>query len=298
MALSTPQKWLVGCGIGCAAIIVIVVALIAGAVVFVRGKFAPLQTASDSRKQVAEAYGAAEAFVPPSDGAISPDRMEIFLSVREALKGEQTRIDAALANLDFDRLNQRQPSFGSVLRILNDMSNLIAPFGEYVDHRNRALLDKRMGLGEYAYIYSIAYHSWLHHPLEEGPAILTQGRRQDRDRVFRDNPGLSPEGVHRQYRRLMLRWLENQLDGIQDVELTKWRGTLKDEMDRIDRNPGRVLWEDGFPLPIQKSLEPFRDRLTDAYHRSTNYFELLTMDEIRQFDWGGGTSDRDAEPRK
>jgi len=298
MALSTPQKWLVGCGIGCAAMIVIVVALIAGAVVFVRGKFAPLQTASESLKKVAETFGAAEAFVPPSDGAISPDRMEIFLSVREALQGEQTRIDAALANFDLDRLNQRQPSFGSVLRILNDMSNLIAPFGEYVDRRNRVLLDKRMGLGEYAYIYSIAYHSWLHHPLEEGPLILTQGRRQDRDRVFRDNPGLSPEGVHRQYRRLMLRWLENQLDGIQGVEQTKWRTILRDERDRIDSNPGRIAWEDTLPLPIQKSLEPFRNRLTDAYHRSTNFIELLTTDEIRQFDWSGGIPDRGDQPRR
>jgi hypothetical protein len=298
MAMSTPQKWLVGCGIGCAAMIVIVVALISGAVVFVRGKFAPLQTMSESRKKVAEAYGAAEAFVPPSDGAISLDRMEIFLSVREALIGEQTRVDIALANFDFDRLNQRHPSFRSVLGILNDMSNLIAPFGEYVDRRNRVLLDKRMGLGEYAYIYSIAYHSWLHHPLEEGPPILTQGRRQDRDRILRDNPGLSPEGVQRQYRRLMLRWLENQLDGIQGVEQTKWRTILKDEIDRIDSNPGRVAWEDNIPLPIQKSLEPFRKRLTDTYHASTNYFELLTMDEIRQFDWSGGRSEADPEPRK
>jgi hypothetical protein len=298
MALSTPQKWLVGCGIGCAAMIVIVVALITGAVVFVRGKFAPLQTASESLKKVAEAYGAAEAFGPPTDGAISPDRMKIFLSVREALKGEQARIDAALANFDLDRLNQRQHTFGSVLRILNDMSNLIAPFGEYVDHRNRVLLDKRMGLGEYAYIYSIAYHSWLHHPLEEGPLILTQGRSQDRDRVFRDNPGLSPEGVHRQYRRLMLRWLENQLDSIQGVEQTKWRTILKAEIDRIDSNPGRIAWEDTLPLPIQKSLEPFRNRLTDTYHRSTNFIELLTMDEMRQFDWSGGISNRDNQPRK
>jgi len=288
MALSTPQKWLVGCGIGCAAIIVIVVALVTGAVVFVRGKFSPLQTASDSRKKVVEAYGAADTFVPPSDGAVSPERMEIFLSVRDALKGEQTRIDAALANVDLDRLNQRQPSFGSVLWTLNDLSNLIAPFGECVDRRNRALLDKQMGLGEYAYIYSIAYHSWFHHPPEEGPPILAQGRRQDRDRVLRDNPGLSPEGVHRQYRRLILRWLENQLDGIQGVEQTKWRGALKEEIDRIDRNPDRVAWEDNLPLPIQKSLEPFRNRLTDTYHRSTNFFELLTMDEIRQFDWSGG----------
>jgi len=297
MAMSTPQKWLVGCGIGCAAIIVIVVALIAGAVVFVRGKIAPLQTASESHKRVAEAFGEAEAFVPAPDGAISPERMEIFLSVRETLKGDQSRIDAALASIDLESVRQSHPAFGSVLRLLNDLSNLIAPFGEYVDHRNRILLDKRMGLGEHAYIYSIAYHSWLHHSPEEGPPILTQVGR-DRDRVLSDNPDLSPEGVRRRYRRLMLRWLENQLNGIPDVEQTKWRTTVKDEIDRLNNDSGRVAWEDQLPPPIEKALEPFRSRLTDAYHRSTNYFELLTTDEFRQFDWSRRTSGADIESRK
>jgi len=297
MALSTPQKWLVGCGIGCVGIIVIVVALISGAVVFVRGKIAPLQTASESRRKVAEALGETESFAPPPDGAISPEKMETFLAVREVLKADQSRIDAALANLDIESLNQGHPAFGSVLRFLNDLSNLIAPFAEYVDHRNRILLDKRMALGEYGFIYSIAYHSWLHHPPEEGPMILTQGNRRDRDRVFSDNPELTPEGVRRQYRRLMARWLENQLNGIRDAEQTKWRAALKNEMDRIDRDSGRVAWEDQLPPQIQNSLEPFRSRLTDTYHRSTNYFELLTMDEFRQFGSRGKTSDRDDESR-
>lgn len=298
MAMSTPQKWLLGCGIGCVAIIVIVVALIAGAVVFVRGKIAPLQTASESRKRVTEAFGEIEAFVPSPDGTISPERLAIFLSVREALKSEQARIDAALANIDLDSVRQSHPAFGSVLRLLNDLSNLIAPFGEYVDHRNRILLDKRMGLGEYGYMYSITYHSWLHHPPEEGPPILTPGGRRDRDQVLSDNPELSPEGVRRRYRRLMLRWLGNQLNAIPDVEQTKWRATLKDEIDRLDNDSGRVAWEKQLPPPIQDSLESFRSRLTDTYHRATNYFELLTMDEFRQYNWRGRTWDTETEPRK
>jgi hypothetical protein len=224
--------------------------------------------------------------------------MEVFLSVREALKAEQSRIDAALAHIDLEDLRQGHPAFGSVLRVLNDLSNLIAPFGEYVDRRNRVLLDKRMGLGEYGYIYSIAYHSWLHHSPEEGPPILSQGNRRDRHQVLGDNPDLSPEGVRSRYRHLITRWLENQLNRSPDVEQTKWRAALKDEIDRIDRDSRRIAWEDGLPAPIQTSLDPFRNRLTNTYHRSTNYFELLTLDEIGEYDWRGEISDRDEGPRR
>lgn len=287
MATSTSQKWLIGCGIGCAAIVVLVVSLVTGTIIYVRGKFQPLQEASDSRKEIVVAYGAPDAFVPPSNGAIAPERMEVFLSVRDSLKDTQARLDAALANFDFERLNQRQPSFGAVLRTLNDLSNLIAPVGEYVNRRNRVLMDKRMGLGEYAYIYSIAYHSWLGHPPDEGPPILEKARQRGRDRLSGNDSNLSPESVRRQYRRLILRLFGNQLNSIKDAEQTKWRGLLKEEIDRVDRDPDRVAWQNNLPIPIEKCLKPYRSRLEATYHPSTNYFELLTIEELNQFQWSG-----------
>jgi hypothetical protein len=105
--------------------------------------------------------------------------------------------------------------------MLNDLSNLIAPIGEYVNRRNRILLDKRMGLDKYAYIYPIAYHSWLGHAPNEGPPILEKARLRDRNRSLDNDSGLSPQSVHRQYQRLILRPLGNQLDSIKDAEQTK-----------------------------------------------------------------------------
>jgi hypothetical protein len=80
----------------------------------------------------------------------------------------------------------------------------------------------------------------------------------------------------------MLRLLENQLDAIGGAEQTKWRAVLRQEIERFDRESGRVAWQDGLPPAIEASLQPYRERLEAAYHPATNYFELLTLDELRQ----------------
>jgi len=287
MATSTFQKWLLGCGIGCAVVVVLVVGLVTSTIVYIRGKFQPLQAASESRKEIVAAYGAPDAFVPPSSGAITPERMEVFLSVRDSLKDTQARLDAALASFDLERLNQRQPSFGAVLRTLNDLSNLIAPVGEYVNQRNRVLMDKHTGLGEYAYIYSIAYYSWLGHRPDEGPPILERIRQGDRVRFSGGGSNLSPESVRWQYRRVILRLLGNQLDSIKDSAQAKWRAMLKEEIDRVDRSPDRVAWQDNVPTPIEECLKPYRSRLEATYHRSANYFEFMTIEELNHYQWNG-----------
>lgn len=280
MALSTTQKWLVGCGIGCGTVILVVIGLVTGTVLYVRGKFQPLKDASDSRVQLVSAYGAPETFVPPVSGAIAPERIEAFLSVRAALKDAQTRMDTAFADVDLEELNQKHPSFGAVLRTFSDLSNVILPIGEYVNRRNKILLERRMALGEYAYIYSIAYHSWLGHPPDEGPSLLERLRRQDRIVFSGNDPGFSPEDVRRQYRRVILRLLRNQLGGIKEAGQEKWRTTLTEEIDRIESNPDRVAWQDNLPPQIEDSLKSYRVRLASSYHASANYFELLTTDEF------------------
>ncbi len=282
MATSTTQKWLIGCGIGCATLVVLIAGLVTSGVFFVRSKFQPLQDAAESRKTVVSAYGATESYVPPASGAIAPDRMEGFIAVREALREVQTKTEAGLAALDADRLREAHPSFMSVLKTLNDMSNVIVPFGEFMKQRNQILLDKRMGLGEYAYIYSIAYHSWLGHEPNEGPPILEKLRVQNRGASFDSESNISPEVIRREYHRVMLRLLTNQMNSLKDAESPAWRAALKEEIDRIERNPDRVAWQDNLPPAMEASLEPYRSRLVSTYYNSTNFLEFLALEDFNQ----------------
>jgi TonB family protein len=288
MAFSTPQKWLLGCGIGCAAIIVIVVGLVTGTMMYVRGRIQPLQEASNSRREIVTAYGTPESFVPPADGAIPRERLEIFLSARAALKDSQNQLDTAIANFDFDRLRQRQTSFPGMLRALNDMGNVIVPIGTYANNRNTVLIGKKMGLGEYAYIYTIAYHSWLGHKPSEGPAFLERAGLRDGNRSSENDAGFTPEGVRRQYQRLALRFLENQLAATPPSD-SRGRDMLKKEIDSLNQDADRIAWQDNLPPAIEESLRPFRARLAETYRASSNYFELLTMEDINRFRMNGSS---------
>ncbi len=292
--MDSTQKWLIGCGSGCAVVIVLLVFLVGGAIVFVRDKVRPLQEASDSRREIVAAYGAVHTFVPPPDGAIGPERMEIFLSVRDSLREAQDRLDTTLSNVDFGRMTQRKQSFSDVLRILNDVGNLIVPVGEYMGRRNRALLEKHMGLGEYAYIYTVAYHSWLGHPPEEGPRVFAELSERNRGRHSGDTGNFTPEAVRWQYRRLIVRLLENQLDGMKEPAQKSLRETVQQEIAHIEKSLDRVAWQDNLPPAMEACLKPYRSRLESSYRTSTNCFELLTLDESRQFEWEGTTAKEEA----
>jgi len=286
MATTTSQKWLLGCGIGCAVIIVLIVGLVTGAVVYVRGRVQPLQQATESNKKLVTAYGAPDAYVPPVNGAVSRERMEAFLAIRDSLRDTQAKVDTTLANFDFERLNERHPSFWKVLGLLNDVGNLLTVGGEYVNGRNRALSDSHMGLGEYAYIYSISYHSWLRHAPEEGTEMFAKMRNQEGFRTSDDTP-INPDTIRRQYRRLMLSLLRNQLNSVKASEDTNWRRTLEEEIGSMDKNFDRIAWQDNLPIQIEEQLKPYRSRLEADYHSSSNCFELLTLNEARQSDWNG-----------
>lgn len=284
---TTSQKVYLGCGIGCAVIIVLIVGLVTGAVVYVRGRVQPLQQATDSYRKLVTAYGAPDAYVPPANGAVSQERMEAFLSIRDSLRDAQARMDTALANFDFERLNERHPSFWRVLGILNDVGNLLTVGGEYVNGRNRALSDKHMGLGEYAYIYSTCYYSWLRHAPEEGSEILSKMRNREGGFRTSDDTPINPEAIRLLYRRLILKLLRNQLNSVKGSEETNWRRTLEEEISRIDKGSDRIAWQDNLPTQIEEQIRPYRSRLEADYHPSSNCLELLTLNESRQFDWNG-----------
>ena len=80
----------------------------------------------------------------------------------------------------------------------------------YIQLRNKALLDAEMGLGEYFYIYTLAYHSWLGNSPGDGPEIEENGRKE---RLLDGEDGtFSQEKTLRRYNRYMLAILRNQRD--------------------------------------------------------------------------------------
>ncbi|MGD2294997.1 MAG: hypothetical protein PVF22_04090, partial [Candidatus Aminicenantes bacterium] len=222
----TTKNWLIGCGIGCGAIVVILLILIVSGFVFFRNIVYKFEETEDITNALKDLYGEIEDYVPEPDGAIRYDRLEAFLSVRVRMSPAREKLDNSLsiieqARKDKDEVGVRTPGRG--IRVFKTAFGLIPQIGDFFTSRSQSLLEVKMGLGEYYYIYVLAYYSWLGKSPGDGPGIqLVQ-----RDRSWSFNEWDEEESreerekrVIENLNRLMLAMLKNQLNVLEEQSLT------------------------------------------------------------------------------
>jgi hypothetical protein len=278
------RHWLIGCGLGCGAILLVIVGLGVASTLFVRDTVEGFNEAVETRAQLDEQFGAVDEFTPAPDGAIAADRLETFLAIREATSPARDAIVAAFAEIPMSEEQARElesaPFFEkmrSIFGIVGSAAGLGGDLGDFFDARNRAMLDAGMGMGEYTYIYVVAYYSWLGHSPDDAPENAQVGTDSGSVTIRRDDAiptGLGGISSHR-IRRDVIAILRSQLDALGEDADPAWRERLTDEIDTLEENAGRVPWRGEVPDSIAASLEPFRDRLEAAYDPMTNSFELL-----------------------
>ena len=280
---STTKKWLVGCGIGCAVIILILIVLGVGGYMFFKNLIGEFQEQEELMTMLTERYGEIRDFCPEPDGSIGPSSIEAFLSVREAFAPSREQLEFSMRELQ-DRVGQsevevRKPK--NIFEMVKLGFGLIPQIAEFMKSRNQALLDAEMGMGEYSYIYAIAYFSWLGKPPEDGPdfEVMEEGGgsrlgERDIEEIREERRDVMIRRLH----RTLLPMLENQLEKLISTgaseTLSDWKSLLEAEIQAMEEDRFHLPWEDGLPDAIKASLEPFRDRLDQSYNAMTNPFEL------------------------
>lgn len=247
--------------VGCVALVVLAVAVpLVLAVLVMR----PLSRAIDTRTELEARHGTQDSYVPPLSGVPSADRVEAFLEVRRGLaascsdfqraENEVSRLEAFDEQENVDKLEVIRQAF-STTRAMVGMGPLI---GNFYDTRNRQLAAVDMGLGEYSYIYILAYGTRLAAP-EEGVRLL------------------GSESTNERVRAALRRMLANQLAAVeisgddQGVMLD----ALAAEVARLEADHEAVPWQHGVPPTMVESLLPFRERLDAAYCGATAPLELM-----------------------
>lgn len=254
-------QWLKGCAFGCGGLVVLCVLMIVGMSVSMRSAF---DDAHEDRKALVEQFGEDDAFVPAIDGSVAAPRVEAFLAVREALAGVHAEIEAVdreMAELESIEDGEEPPlreALPMVFRLTRSMMGLPWIFGEIERTRNRALVENGMGLGEYSYIFVMAYHDQIVDPSEE--AVL-----------------FSSSAAGARVRASLRGMAERQLQAAQAVDQTDESlvTALAAELESLDADAARILWQDGLPEPIAASFVGYRDRLDAAYSTAAAEFELL-----------------------
>jgi hypothetical protein len=267
------NKWLLGCGIGCGAVLLIVIALIVGTSIWMRGMVKGFEEATDTREVIEQRFGDPGDFTPAPDGAVPADRMEIFLAVRDASAAARARIDQAFSSIPMSEEQIRElesQSFwqrmGSGLKIGKDAMGLGPGMGELFRSRNQALIDGDMGLGEYTYIYVLAYYGLLGHHFDDGP-----GSDVDDSRV---NVQIGGQVLGRRVHENLRDMLGHQLDGLPADADPIWRSAIEAEIAAMKRGRDHFPWKGGLPQAIRDSIEPYRERLAASWSAAANPFEL------------------------
>lgn len=279
------KNWLMGCGIGCGAVLVILILLIITGVLFIKNTVSFFKESSDIAANLSELYGDVGDYAPEPDGSIKRQRIEAFLTAREKTAPVREKLERTIAVLEEvrkrgDTRGARTPGQG--LRVIKNAFGMIPQLGEFYAGRNRALLEAEMSLGEYFYIYSIAYYSWLGKSPGDGPGF----RIVRRGGVWNAEEWEGREDLEERWRRmseqinpLILPMLRNQLAALREqterLSNENWEEMLEAEIEAMERDNSRIPWQDGLPDLTELSLRLFRQRFLDAYSLLSNIFEIL-----------------------
>ncbi len=241
MASKVP-RWLMGCGVGCgAAVVLVLAAMTVGAVSFNR-MLSDVDRATEMRAEIEQRFDTPDNFTPAADGAVAPGRLERFLQVRQALEPLCSRFDNTLGRIEEIDQREEAPGIGDMFGLLGGALSFPRLMTDYVAGRNQALLDAEMGLGEYTYIYVMAYSA--------GPAEERQQEQQ------LERP------LSRRVRRNVAGMLERQRALLAaDGEGTRELALLDAEIEALRADDSRRPWQDGLPPTVADSLDAGQEEL-------------------------------------
>jgi hypothetical protein len=246
--------------IGCGVLMVIAIAL-----PFVLGvmMMGPFKRAVDDRHAIEEQFGPQEAYVPPASGVPSDDRIEVFLGVRRAFTepcADLTHAEQQMQKMEtFDDQDEvdRMEVMKEVFSLTKSMMGVGPVLGHFYEIRNQSLLDAGMGLGEFTYIFAIAYNDRL---LDE----------PEGEQLF------GPTATNRRVRMALRTMLENQLEVLQSAGGGETDiAALEAEIDAMREDDRRIPWQDGIPPDIAEALEPYRAELDELYCPAMAALELM-----------------------
>lgn len=227
------------------------------------GLFARAGQATKAAATLAEQFGAPDDYTPSPEG-VGAERVEAFLAVRR----EVVRHCPALVDLG-ERLrplreiegSEKQPSAGDFFSILGGSMRLGPTTVEVLGARNQALLTSRMGLGEYTYLYALAYQSGPDGPK---PVWLLPGETE--------RPTDGQERLLGILRRLAV--AARAVPGAPiDAE------AVDAEIARLESEPGRRLWAEGLPDVLREPLAARAADLAGAYCPEAAQFDLAEIEQ-------------------
>ncbi len=227
----------------------------------------PVWQAKRIEQTLLDRHGEAASFIPAPDGSIAPERMEAFVRVREQVHAFcpdfQKRIAdlLRLEELEQDETIPKAEVAREGVRGLKRLAGFAPVFIRFIETRNRALLAEEMGLGEYFYIYVLAYSERL---------------RQTRDTPYGE---VEQAFVGQRARAELTRMLEHQLAALASGDVAPpdaaFVSELREQITRLSSADQDLPWEGELPPAIGTSIAPYAETLAPLYCPGIAKIELM-----------------------
>lgn len=288
------NKVLTGCGIGCGAVALIVIVLIVIIYTYIADKVEIVEQMEAEMALMEEEFGDYDEFVPEADAAIERDRLATFIEIRDSLKFTYLELEASIVEVSYGideiEADEEKESFWSVMGLVSSGFEIIPDIINYYRDRNRLLLKYDMGIGEYYYIYIISYYSFLDQWPGDGPDFPISDSEGDGDFKFNFDENDSEsfeefstevkeqraESISKKANYLMRIYFQNIMDMNPDG-----MNSIYNELELLKDDRYRIVWQDGLPETVEKSLEDFRDELERTYFPLANPLELHPVKNYR-----------------
>jgi hypothetical protein len=274
-------SWRKGCGTGCAITLGLGIVILIGIYAVIKGSG---ERTIATRKALAQTYASPAEFTPALDGSIPTEHIRRFLDVRWQLIPYCE--DLTRDTVDIQRMGRYEesedepplkPFVTDVGHALRGVFGLARRLNTYLITRNRALMAAEMGLGEYTWIYVLAYYSWLGHRPEKFVIDETEYPRVFNDRVrgqikemIRRHVGDLEAGLAEAGSRRNSSRSDAKRERRSEESLSRWRA----ELAALETDPARMPFAGGLPQEIASSLEPFRPELEELYCPATCEIDL------------------------
>jgi hypothetical protein len=249
---SGKKTWRTGCGYVVASLI-----FFAGVTGFVALR--PVREAKRGEQDLNDRFGDFSSYSPAPDGSVAADRIEAFIAVRERLRGPCEVFQKHRDRMEeIGRMEEQgELSSGDILDGFKAAIGFGPGFLDLMRTRNSALSEIGMGLGEYSYIYVLAYGEQLSSLLEE----------MSRDRLIKPR-------TRRELAQILFNQLSDPAARGGDEVSAELRAAVQDEIIALDSGTHAFPWQDGLPPPVETSFAPFEDRLDELFCEATARFDL------------------------
>ncbi len=272
------RKFLIGCGVTLGVLLLLGIVGIGVLVNQIKKALPDLEHLESQREELAARFGSVDEFVPPLDGRVEPERMEIYLAVRQTLPRDDTSFLRAIDDVASQEQRVKDASgldkVQEIFRIAQGGIGVARVAMEYLARRDSVLLVEGMGPGEYVHFTALGPILGLHHHPEPCAPELVENLSSEDARsmeaahesilvIFRDQL----INARRELRGMELR------SEAQDAYLAELE--LAFEQRRIGDH--ETIFADGLPLVTLESLSPYWDRLKSSLPecRETWSLELL-----------------------